>query len=98
MFVMAFEWKYTETFWEGHVRAFEFFGGVLRKITYDNTRVAVGAVVPAASAARWWNVKCQDVTPLPLLCRLALSAFDRYQKETHCPKSAYPPCPKPPRK
>jgi transposase len=59
MFVMAFEREYTETFWEGHARAFEFFGGVPRKITYDNTRVAGGAVVPAASAARWWNVKCQ---------------------------------------
>ena len=26
-FVMAFERECTETFWEGHVRAFEFFGG-----------------------------------------------------------------------
>jgi len=26
MFVMAFERECTETFWEGHVRAFEFFG------------------------------------------------------------------------
>ena len=40
-FVMAFERECTETFWEGHVRAFEFFGGVPRRITYDNTRVAV---------------------------------------------------------
>jgi transposase len=40
MFVMAFEREGTETFWEGHVRAFAFFGGVPRKIAYDNTRVA----------------------------------------------------------
>ena len=26
---------------------------------------ALGADVPTASAARWWNVKCQDVTPFP---------------------------------
>jgi len=45
MFVMAFERECTETFWEGHVRAFEFFGGVPRKIAYDNTRVAVGQIV-----------------------------------------------------
>ena len=32
-FVMAFEREYTETFWEGHVREFEFFGGGPRWIT-----------------------------------------------------------------
>jgi len=40
-FVMAFERECTETFWEGHARAFEFFGGVSKRITYDNTKVAV---------------------------------------------------------
>lgn len=44
-FVMAFERECTETFWEGHVRGFEFFGGVPRKIVYDNTRVAVAQIV-----------------------------------------------------
>jgi transposase len=44
-FVMAFERECTETFWEGHVRAFEFFGGVPTKIVYDNTRVAVAQIV-----------------------------------------------------
>jgi len=34
-FVMAFDHECTETFWEGHVRAFEFFGGVPQRITYD---------------------------------------------------------------
>ena len=28
------------------------------------TRVTLGAAVPTASAARWWNVKCQDGTPI----------------------------------
>ena len=32
-FVMAFEREYTETFWDGQVRAFEFFGGGPRWIT-----------------------------------------------------------------
>ena len=44
-FVMAFERECTETFWEGHVRAFEFFGGVPTRIVYDNTRVAVSQIL-----------------------------------------------------
>ena len=44
-FVMAFERECTETFWEGHVQAFEFFGGVPTRITYDNTKVAVAQIV-----------------------------------------------------
>ena len=45
MFVMAFERECTETFWEGHIRAFEFFGGVPRRISYDNTKVAVSQII-----------------------------------------------------
>ena len=44
-FVMAFERECTETFFEGHVRGFEFFGGVPRRIVYDNTRVAVSKIL-----------------------------------------------------
>jgi transposase len=44
-FVQAFERECTETFWEGHVRAFDFFGGVPRRITYDNSRVMVARIV-----------------------------------------------------
>ena len=44
-FVRAFERECTETFWEGHVRAFEFFGGVPKRITYDNTKVAVSQIL-----------------------------------------------------
>ncbi len=44
-FVMVFERECTETFWEGHVRAFEFFGGVPKRITYDNTKVAVSQIL-----------------------------------------------------
>jgi transposase len=31
----------TETFHEGHARAFAFFGGVARRISYDNSKIAV---------------------------------------------------------
>jgi transposase len=34
-FVMAFERECTESYWEGHVRAFEFFGGVPQRVSYD---------------------------------------------------------------
>jgi len=46
-FVMAFERECTESYWEGHVRAFEFFGGVPSRISYDNTRVLVAKIVGA---------------------------------------------------
>jgi transposase len=44
-FVMALERECTETFWEGHVQACELFGGVPRRITYDNSKVAVSQIV-----------------------------------------------------
>jgi transposase len=44
-FVMAFDRECTETFWEGHVRAFEFFGGVPQRITYDNSRVMISRII-----------------------------------------------------
>lgn len=45
LFVMAFERECTETFWEGHVQAFAFFGGVPWRISYDNTRVCVAKII-----------------------------------------------------
>jgi transposase len=44
-FVMAFERECTESYWEGHVRGFEFFGGVPNRISYDNSRVLVSKIV-----------------------------------------------------
>jgi hypothetical protein len=52
VFVMVFERECTETFWEGHVRAMEFFGGVPRRITYDNTRVAVSKIIGGGKERR----------------------------------------------
>ena len=40
-FVRAYERECTETFWDGHVHAFAFFGGVARRIAYDNSKIAI---------------------------------------------------------
>lgn len=44
-FCQAFPCECTETFQEGHIRAFEFFGGVPSRISYDNSRIAVAKIV-----------------------------------------------------
>jgi len=41
LFVAAFPTQKQEAFFEGHVRAFHFFGGVSRRIVYDNLKAAV---------------------------------------------------------
>lgn len=43
-FVVAFPAETTESFLEGHNRAFAYFGGVPRTILYDNTRIAVAQI------------------------------------------------------
>jgi len=40
-FVMAFPSQKQEAFFEGHVRAFQHYGGVPRRLTYDNLSTAV---------------------------------------------------------
>ena len=47
MFVMAFPRECTEAFLEAHVRAFAFFGFVPRRISYDNTKVAITKILGA---------------------------------------------------
>ena len=44
-FIRAFERECSETYWEGHARAFEFFGGVPCRISYDNSKVLVSKVL-----------------------------------------------------
>lgn len=41
LFVQVFPRECTETFLEGHRRAFEYLGGVPRRISYDNSAIAV---------------------------------------------------------
>lgn len=44
LFCQAFPRECTEAFLEGHKRAFEFFGGVPKRISYDNSKVAVARI------------------------------------------------------
>src|SRR5512142_2133604 len=44
IFVCAFPRECTEAFLEGHVRAFDFFGGVPRRVSSDNSRIAVARI------------------------------------------------------
>jgi transposase len=43
-FMRAYPKECTETFQDGHVRAFDYFGGVPTRISYDNSKVAVAAI------------------------------------------------------
>lgn len=44
-FVMAFPFQKQEAFFEGHIQAFHFVGGVPRRIAYDNLKTAVFRVL-----------------------------------------------------
>ena len=44
-FVIAFPFQKQEAFFEGHIQAFRFFGGVPQQITYDNLKTAVFQVL-----------------------------------------------------
>jgi len=44
-FVKAYPGETTEAFCEGHVAAFEFFGGVPISMLYDNTKIAVARIL-----------------------------------------------------
>jgi hypothetical protein len=59
VFVMAFERECTETFWEGHVQAFGFFGGVARRISYDNSKIAVAQIIGGGKDRRLTTGFCQ---------------------------------------
>lgn len=45
VYCQVFPRECIETFQEGHVRAFQFFGGVPRRITYDNAKTTVSKIV-----------------------------------------------------
>jgi len=51
-FVMIFPRENTESFCQGHVEAFAFFGGVPRRILYDNTTIAVGKILAEGKRQR----------------------------------------------
>jgi len=45
IFIQVYPRECKESFQEGHRRAFEFFGGVPRRISYDNLKIAVTKVI-----------------------------------------------------
>ena len=45
VFCQVFHRECTESFLEGHRRAFEFFGGVPWRISYDNSKVAIAKMI-----------------------------------------------------
>ncbi len=47
IYIQAFPRECTESFLEGHKRAFAFFGGVPKRISYDNAKVAVAKITGA---------------------------------------------------
>jgi hypothetical protein len=59
VFVMAFERECTETFWEGHVQAFNFFGGVPRRLSYDNSKIAVAQITGGGRDRKLTTGFCQ---------------------------------------
>jgi transposase len=51
-FVIAFPAETTESFLEGHVRAFDYFGAVPTRILYDNTKIAVAHILGGEERVR----------------------------------------------
>jgi transposase len=51
-FVKAYPAETAEAFCDGHVAAFDFFGGVPQSILYDNTRLAVAKIVKGGERLR----------------------------------------------
>ena len=45
VYLRAYERECTETFWDGHVHAMDYFEGVPTDVTYDNTKVAVSQIL-----------------------------------------------------
>jgi len=58
MFVMAFPRECTEAFLEAHVRAFNFFGCVPKRISYDNTRIAITKILTGHKRKHTAEFKC----------------------------------------
>lgn len=59
-FVIAYPAETTEAFCDGHVKAFEFFGGIPLSILYDNTRIAVARILGDGTRQRtktFWELQ-----------------------------------------
>jgi transposase len=56
-FVMAFPFQKQEAFFEGHNQAFRFLGGVPRRLTYDNLKIAVYKILTGHNRHEQENFK-----------------------------------------
>ena len=56
-FVMAFPFQKQEAFFEGHNQAFRFFGGIPRRLTYDNLKTAVYKILSGHNRHEQENFK-----------------------------------------
>src|SRR6202171_6238658 len=66
-FVKAYPAETAEAFCDGHVAAFDFFGGVPQSILYDNTKLAVAKIVKGGKRLRskMFADRCRDWTQHP---------------------------------
>ena len=68
-FVQAFPAETTEAFCAGHNAAFDYFGGVPRRIVYDNTKLAVARILGDGTRQRTAGLQR---APVALLIRRSL--------------------------
>ncbi len=69
-FVAAFPAETTEAFLEAHVRAFDYLGGVLRSIVYDNTKIAVARILGDGERQKTWAFCELQSGMTPIFCAL----------------------------
>ncbi len=65
LFMMAFPAQTQEAFFEGHVQAFHYFGGVPHRITYDNLKAAVRKLLEGHRSGGTSRL-CRLAQPLPV--------------------------------
>ena len=77
IFIQAIPRECSETFLEGHRRAFEFFGGVPRRISYDNSAIAVIEVFQGRERKLTKEfLRLLEKFPLPPLTAAVVYALD----------------------
>ena len=88
-FIMAFPSQKQESFWLGHVKAFEFFGGVPQRISYDtmvNTIIYFGQAkrLPPISLTRCLTTIFHGIGVARILRRLCAALMtDGHGPQTH---------------
>ena len=81
-FVYPYERANLESFLDGHVRAFEYFGGVPRRIAYDNLKCAVIRV--GKGRKRKLNKRFKELRATQLM-RISCSSWLNWKFNTERP-------------